>query len=101
MRVMALKEWRRNAPTIWSFPRIVGRYYSSGRLGFTAIPSCPSSLSRTWEPVSKPGSIHLSHDKVDDRGSMMDLTTVCSQTAATLAMVVLVVPTWAPRYLGG
>lgn len=80
-RVMALKEWRRNAPTIWSFPRIVGRYYSSAKLGFTAIPSCPSSFSRTWEPVSKQGSIHLSHGKVDDRGSMMDLTTVYSQTA--------------------
>lgn len=60
MRVMSPKEWRRNAPTIWSFPRIVGRYYSRGKLGFTAIPSCPSSLLRTWKPaVSKVVSIMI------------------------------------------
>lgn len=83
MRVVSPKEWRRKAPTIWSSPRIVGRYYLSGKLGFTAIPSCPSSLLRTWETGSKQGSIHLSHGKVDDRGtrgSGMDLITVYSQT---------------------
>lgn len=93
MRVWSPKEWRRNAPTIWSFPRIVGRYHSSGNLGFTAIPSCPSLLLQAWEPaVSK--VVFIMVKSTMEGGDGLDCSIFLTlHTSYTLPVIVQVAPT--------